>query len=325
MSSQKNRHKPIDEETTSMDNTISSQSETTVKRIKDKQQHQPLNEKTSPILENEHIEDESTSTIKLSPSYWSRFFWGLIIFSISWLLYSTLIDIIAVFKTNVWLAIPLASISMVFITITLLLIKKERAAFKRVDKNAQQRSQIQNYIDENSVIGIHDVLKPRLLMIKKTYPKEYTLFNNARNTRNTADEYLSLLENILLSQCDKDADKAIQKAALSIAALVAISPHPALDAFIVFIRANMLIRQVSHIYGLQPTGLSSLYLLKHSIVSAITAAGIEEISTIIVEEISAGLTEKATKILAEGIVSSSRLYRLGHLTKKITRPLPIKT
>ena len=86
-------------------------------------------------------------------------------------------------------------------------------------------------------------------------------------------------------------------------------------------RANTMIRKIATCYGLQPTGLSSLYLFRYILISALTAAAIEEIGSIVLEEISAGLAETAVKVAAEGMVSARRMYRLGHLTRLNTRPI----
>lgn len=313
------RNQPIEEDSVSIETTLNSKIKSLDKKQNNERKAQIINEETK-LIEQEKVTENSIE-MPASPRYWSKLFWIFVIFSISWLFYSALISVIEAWQKNYWFGLPLAIMSLVFITVLLLLIKRERNAFKRVDKNALQRRQIKIHIDNDSVAGIHNVLKPRLSRIKKYYPKEIAQFEAARTNRYSANDYISLLENIILSRLDKDANNAIKKASLSIAALVAISPHPALDAVLVLIRANMLIRKISQIYGLEPTGLSSLYLLKHSVISALAAAGIEEISTLLAEEISVGLTEKAAKFIAEGAVSSARLYRLGHLTKKISRPI----
>ncbi len=317
------RNQPIEEETVTIETTLSSKTKSPAKKQNNERRAQVIKEETM-LIEQEDVIEEDSIEIPISPKYCSKLFWIFVIFSISWLFYSTLISVIEAWQKNYWFGLPLAIMSLVFIAVLLLLIKRERNAFKRVDKNTKQRAQIKVHIDNDSVAGIHNILKPRLSRIKKVYPKEIAQFEAARTDRHSANDYISLLENILLSRLDKDANNAIKKASLSIAALVAISPHPALDAVLVLMRANMLIRKISQIYGLEPTGLSSLYLLKHSVISALAAAGIEEISTLLAEEISMGLTEKAAKFIAEGAVSSARLYRLGHLTKRITRPITAK-
>lgn len=318
----KNRQNPIEEDTVSIERTVDSNMQNKViKKPMADRKPQEIEEETQAIDTQDSVVDEDLTNAPESPRYWSKLFWLFIIFAIAWLFYATLTTVLEAWTSNVWFGIPLAVISLAFIVVLVLLIKRERDAFKRVDDNAVQGILIKTHIENNSVARIHHVLKPRLARIKKYYPNESTQFEAAQSDRQSAIEYIALLDNVLLSRLDKDADTAIKKASLSIAALVAISPHPALDAVLVLIRANMLIRNISQIYGLEPTGLSSLYLLKHSIISALAAAGVEEISTLLAEEISMGLTEKAAKFIAEGAVSSARLYRLGHLTKKITRPL----
>lgn len=317
-----NRRQPIDEETTPLESIGVSEPKQKVKpSVMRDTKPQPLDEKTLP---NETAEESFKSdeiVLPPSKSHGSSLFNVFTLFALSWLLYSTYTAVVEAWQTNIWFGAPLAAVSIILIGFVLFIVKKESAAINRVDRNQSDKLKIQSYRESNSITGIHSVLKPRLKRIKKIYPKEYALFEEARSDRNSADDYIALLENVLLSKIDDDANKSIKKASLSIAALVAISPHPALDAVIVFFQANLLIRKISQLYGLEPTRLSSLYLLKHSIISAITAASIEEISSMLIDEVGAGLTEQATKLIAEGLVSSARVYRLGQLTKRITRPI----
>ena len=253
---------------------------------------------------------------------WSRLFRVSVIFIACWLLYTTFVSLIDAWKTSLWLAIPLIIISIIFLITLIVLVLRERRAINLIDQRQKTHQQIRLYVADGSIIAIHETLTPILTNIKTHYPEEFQQFDEARNDRHTVQEYLSLLDSVVLSTLDRDVDYAIKKASLSVASLVAISPHPALDAIIVMIRANMLIRKIGHIYGLEPTGLSSLYLFRHTILSAISAAGIETLGSVALEEIGSGVTEKAAKILTEGLVSASRMYRLGKLTKKIIRPVP---
>ena len=248
--------------------------------------------------------------------HWTRLLMAFALFISSWLLYATLISLLEVWSSNLWLAIPLSIITVTFITFLVAIVLRERRAIQSIDKIRETRLQLRQCIHDDSILGVHETLKPVLGCIRMHYPEEYRQFDEAWKDRRTVQEYLLLLDNVVLSRLDKDVNNAINKASLSVAGLVAISPHPALDAVIVVFRANMLIRKIGSIYGLEPTGLSSLYLFRHLIVSAIIAAGIEEVGV--------GLTENVTKVVAEGIVSAGRMYRLGKLTKKLIRPVPQK-
>ncbi|MCW9046879.1 MAG: DUF697 domain-containing protein [Gammaproteobacteria bacterium] len=309
---------------TKSDHSERSENITKNKSAVDKRKPVPVNEPTkaapedsSPARHGEHGH--------LNEKRGSRLFIAFVSFISLWLLYATIVSLVDAWNTSIWLAVPLTIITLVFISILARLIWRERRAIQSIDRIQQTQRQLTRYINEDSTVGVHETLKPVLNAIKNHYPEEYRQFDEARHDRKTVSEYLSLLDNVVLSRLDKDVDDAINKATLSISGLVAISPHPALDAFMVMFRANMLLREISRIYGLEITGLSSLYLFKHTIVSAVTAAGIEEIGSMVLEEIGANLTEKSVKIVMEGMVSASRMYRLGKITKKITRPISVES
>lgn len=260
----------------------------------------------------------------LNDNSWSRLFIVFVSFVVFWLLYATIVSLVSAWNTNVWFAVPLTIITVVFISVLAGLAWREWRAIQSIDRIQETQKKLIQYINDDSIVGVHETLKPVLACIKVHYPEEYRQFDDALHDRNTVKEYLSLLDNVVLFRLDKDVEDAINKATLSISGLVAVSPHPALDAVMVVFRANMLLRKISTIYGLEITGLSSLYLFKHTIVSAITAAGIEEIGSMVLEEVGAGLTEKAAKIVMEGMVSAGRMYRLGKITKTIVRPIPLE-
>ncbi len=283
----------------------------------------PIPEATEAILpESSSIAKENNE--RCHQTRGAKLFWAFVLFIAGWLLYATLISLEEAWSKSFWLAIPLTVITVIFIVLIGFFVLREVRAFRSIDRIEETREKLAKYTREESIIGLHETLKPILKNIKVRYPVEYRQFDEARHDRKTVKEYLSLLENVVLASLDNAADDAIKKASLSVTGLVAISPHPALDAVIVLVRANMLLRKISQIYGLEITGISSLYFFKHTIVSAITAAGIEELGTLALEDIGAGVTEKSAKIVTEGLVSAGRMYRLGNLAKKVTRPIIVK-
>jgi len=114
---------------------------------------------------------------------------------------------------------------------------------------------------------------------------------------------------------------AIRSTALSGGVLIAIIPHPAFDAVAVLWRATALIRNIGEIYGLKPTGLSSIRLLKHSISTAIIAAGTEVAAGLILEQMGTDVASKMFSSVTGGAVTVARLYRLGNLTQNLCRPI----
>ena len=259
-----------------------------------------------------HSKEKSRTSIAL---------WIFILFGFSWLTYSLVTSLVDAWQTSLFLALPLALISLLFIIILIKLLVREWKAFKSIDEAISLHRLIESTGDDEPPHHIRDALNPILDRLRAHYPAEIKCYRAEMNERRTTSEYLSLVNNIVLIRADKDVKKIILQSSISTAGLVAISPHPALDSLIVMYRANTMIRKIATCYGLQPTGLSSLYLFRHILISALTAAAIEEIGSVVLEEISAGLAEKAVKIAAEGMVSAKRMYRLGHLTRLNTRPV----
>ena len=259
-----------------------------------------------------HFKEKSRTSIAL---------WIFILFGFSWLTYSLITSLFDAWQTSLFLALPLALISFLFIFILTKLLVREWKAFKSIDEAISLHRLIESTGDDEPPHHIRDALNPILDRLEALYPAEIKRYRAEMNERRTTSEYLSLVNNIVLIRVDKDVKKIILQSSISTAGLVAISPHPALDSLIVMYRANTMIRKIASCYGLQPTGLSSFYLFRHILISALTAAAIEEIGSIVLEEISAGLAETTVKVAAEGMVSARRMYRLGHLTRLNTRPI----
>ena len=139
--------------------------------------------------------------------------------------------------------------------------------------------------------------------------------------RENPHDYLKQFDNIVLTQLDQQVDSVIKASVLTGSVVVAVLPHPALDAVAVLWRAKILIFKIGQIYGLEPTGLSSLRLVKHAIVSAMLAAVTEKSGEVIIEQMALNTFQKTFKPVTEGAVTAIRLYRLGKITQKVCRPI----
>lgn len=247
--------------------------------------------------------------------------WILILFGFSWLAYSLITSLLDAWQNSLVLALPLTLISLLFIIIVSLLLVRQWRAFKAIDEAISIHRLIEETGRDEPPHHIRDAFNPVMDRLEARYPAEVKRYRAEMNDRRTTSEYLSLVNNVVLNQADKDVKNIIKQSAMSAAGLVAICPHPGLDALIVMYRANTMIRKIANCYGLQPTGLSSLYLFRYTLISAFSAAAIEEIGSVVLEEISAGLAEKAVKVAAEGMVSARRMYRLGQMTRLQIRPI----
>jgi uncharacterized membrane protein YcjF (UPF0283 family) len=252
--------------------------------------------------------------------------WGLVfwVFSINvflWLCYEVSTAIFATWQQHSWLGLLLSVTACAFLVVLGWAGRREYVAIKAIDTLAERCARMRESLASNNLTELRDTLEPTLRNLRQRDAGRIAEFEAAANSRETAAEYLQQFDNLVLIHLDEEANAVIRRSFLGTAAAVAIVPHPTLDAVIVLWRATVLIRRIGEIYGLAPTGLSSLRLLKHSIASAIIAAGADVAAGLVVEQLGADLARQVLSGLAEGAVTARRLYRLGIYAQKLCRPI----
>jgi putative membrane protein len=141
----------------------------------------------------------------------------------------------------------------------------------------------------------------------------------------TNAEALALFEREVVEPLDRQASAAIARAARDTAIGVAASPVALLDAVIGIARALRMIRAVATIYGLRPSTLSSLRLLKRALLDGAGFAT-ADIAGDAWTEVLSGLGSRVTGFvsarLGEGVFAAVRMTRLGLTAVQACRPIP---
>lgn len=222
-----------------------------------------------------------------------------------------------------WLALPLSVLSAVVVfTVARALFGEYRAA-RRIDRLPERQQRVAQALACDDLAGLHAALGPMLDGIKASRPALFAELEAAAQPQASAQDYLRLLEHLVLQPLDEEVRAIIHREASVAAGAVAVVPHPALDALVVLWRAALLIRRIGECYGLAPTALSSLRLLKHALGSALLAAGVELAGQLVIGEVgsrAAGAT--GAKRVAAGGLTYVRLRGLGKLTQRLCRPIP---
>ncbi|EED31262.1 hypothetical protein NOR53_2499 [gamma proteobacterium NOR5-3] len=247
--------------------------------------------------------------------------WILFLFPLVWLVYALGNSIAMTWQSNRAVAIPLAVVTVMFFTVLGRWILAEYRAAREVDAIVMVKQITSEAQPDDSPREIADALEPVISRLIKYHPREVAIYRAEFGERTSVETYRELVENVLLSKADRRVDELIRNATLSAAGLVAISPHPVLDAMIVLYRATALVRAITEAYGRTATGLSSLRLFRHIIMSALTTATIEAVGTMGVESLGLGASEQALKGVGEGAFTALRMNRLGRITKEVVRPL----
>jgi len=287
-------------------------------------------------LSSHGVKSESiTESAFLKNSPWTTVFWLMIAVFFVWLFAKTIITVWVVYTTSKILGSLLALLIFSLFLAVAQAIHKEVKAWVFVDHLDDRKQRIDDSIIDNNLPALHKALEPTLVALRERHPDLMTEFENAASDRETPKGYLKQFENIVLTQLDAEAEKIIKKEVLAGSTMVMISPHPLLDAMAVLWRSKALVTKIGTIYGLKPTGLSSLRLIKHAVTSAAIAASIEELShlmaarvaentsvgkSLVVNPLIGNTLKTSFKLLGEGSATAIRLYRLGVITKKTCRP-----
>jgi len=273
-------------------------------------------------------EDVATSLTDytLGPGSASRSPWKyvFILFAISiliWLCYQVGSAIAAIWMISIWYGLPLALIGGLFLVMLVFVIVREYRALHTIDALQDRRERISAVLVSENVDELREILEPTLKNLRKRYSGLLAEFEEASKSRNTASDYLKQFDNVVLSQLDQEASDAIYRSAFTAGAAVAVVPHPSLDAAVALWRASTLVRKIGDIYGLEPTGLSSLRLLRHTVATAIIAAGADMATEAVVESVGEDAANRMFAVLSEGSIMAWRIYRLGNYAQKMCRPI----
>lgn len=281
----------------------------------------PVIADADPVVEEEpEVEEHPAGPVK-SRSSWAKVIYVAaaliaVLVTVQWGTYLS-----ALWASQFWLAILLSLLTIALVIVLGRTLFIEVRAARRVDQLEARQQKIEQALKENRLDLLQDALSPVIVSLRRSNPGVIAEFENAEiRHEDEAADYIRLFENLVLSELDKTAQKEIDRHSMVIGGAVAVLPHPALDAVFVLWRSGQLIRRIGQIYGLQPTGLASLRLMKLAIANALLAAGMDALGA----AVGARVGGKALGGAAETAVLVVRIRRLGETTRRLCRVVPIR-
>lgn len=137
-------------------------------------------------------------------------------------------------------------------------------------------------------------------------------------------EAMQLFERIVLRPLDQAAYAVVRRAARDTAIGASVSPVAGLDAAIVLWRSMRMVREVAEVYGLRPTRLSVLALIRRMFMTATFAVTADVVGDVVGAHLGGRLAGLVSGKLAEGVFAGVRTARLGLLAIEQCRPLPFQ-
>jgi putative membrane protein len=119
------------------------------------------------------------------------------------------------------------------------------------------------------------------------------------------------------------AGQAGQRAALQAGALVALAPHPALDALLAGWRGVRLVREVAAIHGLRPGAVATWALARRVVATAAGTAGVELLTQGLSDQLLQHMPvlRHVAGAVPGATLAAVRLYRLARVTAVACSPL----
>jgi uncharacterized membrane protein YcjF (UPF0283 family) len=283
----------------------------------------PVEESAIPLEPDSEIgpsTDPPNAAKESANAHWHYAFWILTASVGAWLGYRVAVELIALWQRGNLLALPFTLLALALLSVFVWALLREFKAKRRVETLNHYQTEIHLALEHDSLVEIKDALAPRLAAFEHRHSALIHEFHDAAITVDSARDYGDLFTNMILARLDDEADDVIKRNTVTVAAAVAIVPHPALDVFVILWKASTLIRDLGNIYGLELTTLSSMRLLKHALTSAILAVGADAIGDIALEQIGSGFLAKVGKAGGQSAIIAVRIYRLGQMTKQLCRP-----
>ena len=143
-------------------------------------------------------------------------------------------------------------------------------------------------------------------------------------TATSPREILATLRQDVAGPLEQVSTMAGRRAALEGAAVIAITPAPALEGILAGARGLLLIREIAGIYGLRPGLLVTLALLRRVALTAASVSGVALASQKFTEHIvhKVPLIRDLASAAPEVSLTAIRLYRLASNTAAACSPLP---
>lgn len=135
-------------------------------------------------------------------------------------------------------------------------------------------------------------------------------------------ETIEHLERVFIEPLDTRVDKIIQKYALQTGLSVAASPFPTLDILLTLWRCQIMITEVSSIYGIKPSLANRMRIL-YQVLRAMAYSGLTETSIGLADLSNIPLGQISART-AQGLGAAVAAARLGTVAAQLCRPIPAK-
>ena len=267
--------------------------------------------------DEQFIVEEPRRSVFLSP-----LFWFMVVVVILALLQSYYFVVSAINSNSViglaWLSV--LSIAIAFFTVTVI---KELYYVVKLDSIEKHQEELCDVIKNNNFEQTFIICKKMSKSSNQYATKQWTEFVSKIDKSMSSEDVLLQYQRVMLEHQDRLVKKIIIRRSIENGMVVALSPLAWLDMIFTFARSLRLIREISQVYGYRCGYWGRVYLYRR-VIKNLIFIGVAELATdSIVDAIGAGITTKLTAQLGQGVAATVYSTRLGYMTAKMIRPIPL--
>lgn len=265
-------------------------------------------------------EPEFVATRSSGPSSLSWLAGGLAVLLLSWLLLSLICFTVDLFRRSFGLGVLTVvgfGIALSMVGYGLFVEMRAWHALRRVDDLRRRQSRT-----DLSLLELRAIILPWLKSIR-CHLEEPGRIMAVVETATTAAEIRAVLRREVTGPLRQVVRRAGRRAALEGGAVVAITPVPALEGVLSGVRGLLLIRQVAGIYGIRPSLLVTLALVRRVAWTAAGVSGFGLLSQTLAEHTlqKLPLVKHLAGALPETSLAAIRLYRLASIAAEACSPI----
>ena len=267
--------------------------------------------------DEQFIVEEPRRSVFLSP-----LFWFMVVVVILALLQSYYFVVSAINSNSViglaWLSV--LSIAIAFFTVTVI---KELYYVVKLDSIEKHQEELCDVIKNNNFEQTFIICKKMSKSSNQYATKQWTEFVSKIDKSMSSEDVLLQYQRVMLEHQDRLVKKIIIRRSIENGMVVALSPLAWLDMIFTFARSLRLIREISQVYGYRCGYWGRVYLYRR-VIKNLIFIGVAELATdSIVDAIGASITTKLTAQLGQGVAATVYSTRLGYMTAKMIRPIPL--
>jgi uncharacterized protein (TIGR01620 family) len=254
--------------------------------------------------------------------FFSPMFWFMVVVVVLALLQAYYFVVSAINSNSVigiaWLSVLFISIA--FFTVTVI---KELYYVVKLDSIEKHQQELCEIIKSNNFEQTFIICKKMAQSSNQYSTKQWAEFVSRIDKSMSSEDVLLQYQRVMLEHQDRLVKKIIIRRSVENGMVVALSPLAWLDMLFTFARSLRLIREISQVYGYRCGYWGRVYLYRR-VIKNLIFIGVADLATdSIVDAIGAGITTKLTAQLGQGVAATVYSTRLGYMTAKMLRPIPL--